>query len=315
MTVDQQSLWQRLLSAKKPALLTHRNPDADTLGSALALYHALERCGVRAVLVACELPLAPKFHFLPGIERFKAAVPKDCDLLVAIDSGDAKLLIPDRPDVEMIVIDHHESNRRYGSINLVRPECGATAEVVADLLEAVGVKLNAKIAAALYAALASDTRFFTTDRVGAGTFRRAAQLLEAGADAEAIGNALARNRSMAELRLTGRLLSAMTLHGNGRIAAATVTRADLAACGAELADTADLPDLLLSAVTAEAAVLVVELPGGRVKGSLRAKGALNVSHIAARFGGGGHPKAAGFALEGEAQRVMQEAIALMANAL
>lgn len=309
------TLWQRLIAAKKPALLVHRNPDLDTLGSALALHHALERAGVRSVLIAPELPLAAKYSFLPGIERFRAAFPRGCDLLAALDAGDSKLLIADRPGAELIVIDHHQSNTLYGDINLVRPECGSTGEVVADLLEANGVGLNAKIATCLYAAIASDTRFFITDRVGASTFRLAARLIEAGADAETIGGAITRNRPLSELRLTGRLLSGMRMACAGRVATGVITKTDLLAAGAGIADTADLPEWLLSAVTAEAAVLLVELPGGRVKGSLRAKGGLDVSAIAARFGGGGHPKAAGFSTEGDAADLADQITALMAKVL
>lgn len=311
----EKTVWQRLLSAKKPALLIHRNPDLDALGSALALHHALERAKVRSALVAYELPIAPRYGFLPGIERFKAAVPKGCDLLVAIDSGDAKLLNPDRPDLEMIVIDHHQSNSGYGAINLVRPECAATGEVVADLFEINNVALTPKIATALYAALAGDTRFFITDRVGPHTFGLAARLLETGIDAEAIGNAINRSRPLSELRLTGRLLSTLSLHCEGRLALGIVTQADLAACGASIADGADLPEWLISAATAEVACLLMELPEGRIKGSLRAKGALDVSRVAAHFGGGGHPKAAGFSLEGSPQAFSGEVIALIAKML
>lgn len=302
---DFQPVIDRLQASSAPAITIHQNPDADTVGSALALAGALERLNRRVQLIAPALPLPIDCSFLPGAERFKTRCSPKTDLLISVDTAVPRLLPEGLPPEEMIVLDHHASNPGYGTLNYIDPQAAATGVVVMDLIEALEVRLKAPIATNLYAAIASDSRFFSIDRVDAPLFERAAQLVRAGADVAAIAQGL-KSRALAQMRLLGHALLAMQLHCEGRLALVLIDQKMLQATGAA---PFDIVDELLSTVTVEVAAVVTEQPGGWAKGSIRSQNGLDVSQIAAQLEGGGHKAAAGFRTQGTLDAVRDRLLA------
>jgi len=126
--------WEKIEKAKHIALLTHVNPDADTLGSALGFWHFLKSIGKKATVVnTTTLPY--NLDFLPGIEKVQKKIPPKSDLWISFDCGSFDRLGVEKKEVFLINFDHHRSNTNYGNINIIDPDGAATAEVVFNFIE------------------------------------------------------------------------------------------------------------------------------------------------------------------------------------
>lgn len=305
-------IWQKITAAKKCAFLIHKNPDLDTIGSALALHHALLSLQKESHLVAHALPIATKYSFMPNIERFKEKVPKDTDLIVTLDSASLELVAPFE-NIASVAIDHHKSNSLYADLSLVESHSASTGEVVASLLFAVNAKINIKCADSLMAAIISDTKHFSTPRVNQSTFLIVSRLIELGSDPALIATNILQNKPLAQMRIEGVALSSMQLFNNGAVAACVLMRSHMEDAGAKLADTSEISYMLLGATTVKIAVLLVVLKDGSIKGSLRAKKdtSVDLSEIAKHFGGGGHEKSAGFMVQNGSTETTLNAILKM----
>ncbi|HEV8308869.1 MAG TPA: bifunctional oligoribonuclease/PAP phosphatase NrnA [Methylomirabilota bacterium] len=288
-------------SGRRFLLLAHLYPDGDVLGSQLGLGLALRGAGHR-VEFACSHPVPDPFHFLPGadeVQQWKEG-RGDYDVVVTLDCPDPSrvggLLDGCRqPGTRVLNIDHHGDNRRYGDVNWIQPRAAATGEMVYELLEAAGLPLTHDVAVNLYTAILTDTGSFRYSNTIPKTFRIAARLVEAGADPARVALELYETRHLAGLHLLGRILQQVETNRDGTIAWVVIDKGLTEA--PDLLEAEDLITYPRSVRTTKVAVLFRELPG-EVKVSLRGKGEVNVARIAARFGGGGHPNAAGAVLKG-----------------
>jgi phosphoesterase RecJ-like protein len=288
-------------SGRRFLLLAHLYPDGDVLGSQLGLGLALRGAGHR-VEFACSHPVPDPFHFLPGadeVQQWKEG-RGDYDVVVTLDCPDPSrvggLLDGCRqPGTRVLNIDHHGDNRRYGDVNWIQPRAAATGEMVYELLEAAGLPLTHDVAVNLYTAILTDTGSFRYSNTTPKTFRIAARLVEAGADPARVALELYETRHLAGLHLLGRILQQVETNRDGTIAWVVIDKGLTEA--PDLLEAEDLITYPRSVRTTKVAVLFRELPG-EVKVSLRGKGEVNVARIAARFGGGGHPNAAGAVLKG-----------------
>ena len=169
-----------LRGAKRIALVSHRDPDPDTVGSALALGLGLESLGKR-VSWHCADPIPEQQRFLHGSERFtQDPPPEDVDLVVTVDFGSvdrAKFALPARPT--LVNIDHHASNAGFGSVNLVDVSSAATAELVSRVIDALGIKWTPEMATAALVGIMTDTGSFQFPSTDARALDRAARLREA----------------------------------------------------------------------------------------------------------------------------------------
>lgn len=287
-------------SGRRFLLLAHLYPDGDVLGSQLGLGLALRAAG-RWVTLACHHPVPEAFAFLPGageVQQWKEGQGGH-EVVVTLDCPDpgrlGGLLDGCRsPGTRILNVDHHPDNGRYGDVNWIRPGAAATGEMVYDLVEAEGLPLPPEVAVNLYTAIVADTGSFRYSNTTPRTFRVAARLVEAGADPARIALELYETRQLAGLHLLGRVLQAVETTPDGSVAWVVLDRSQM--------DSPDLPeaeDFITyprSLRAAKVAVLFRDL-GVETKVSLRAKGEVNVARIAARFGGGGHPNAAGVILK------------------
>ena len=289
-----------VLAGRSFLLLAHLYPDGDVLGSQLGLGLALRAAG-RRVAFACHHPVPEAFHFLPGageVEQWKEGRGGH-DVVVMLDCPDPSrvggLLDGCRqPGTQLLNIDHHGDNRRYADVNWVSTDAAATGEMVYDVIEAAGLPLTPEVAVDLYTAIVTDTGSFRYSNTTPRTFRIAARLAEAGADPGRIALELYERRQLAGLHLLGSLLQQVETDATGVVAWMVIDRSHRAST--ELLEAEDLITYPRSLRSAKVAAVFRELDG-EVKVSLRAKGEVNVAQIAARFGGGGHPNAAGFLLK------------------
>lgn len=292
-------------------ILIHLSPDADALGSGLALARALRRMGKRARIV-CLDPLPAHLKFLASAEDLSARHVEGEDLAVALDSSDVHRFGPSGAEVAaagiaVLNIDHHSTNQYFGTHNLVRPEAAATAEIVYDLLVDLGVEIDAGIATGLLAGLVSDTRGFRTVTTTPHTLELATGLMRAGADLTVITEQLLEQRDLSTVRLWGKIIGGVQLEG--RIVWAVESLEMRRQLGA--ADAGDgVVNLLATVKEADVAILFRETNSGPVEVSLRSRRGANVARIAQRFAGGGHPQAAGCSVSGDLQEVVRRVLAV-----
>jgi phosphoesterase RecJ-like protein len=196
----------------------------------------------------------------------------------------------------LINIDHHKSGRSFAHVNWIDPKAVATAEMVYRLAKEAAVKITPEIATCLYTAVLTDTGAFMFEGTSEHTFELARELVLAGADPARTARHIYFGHSTAKLRLLGAALSA--LQREGSLAWIWVTQEQMDRVGAKEEDCEGLVNYALSIGDVEVAAFFRELPDGRFRVSLRSKGKLDVSQIAADFGGGGHVCASGCAVDG-----------------
>ncbi len=289
---EERKRFQSLLSEHRSVtVLSHLHPDADALGTSLGIYSLLKKEGIRVEIANATSDLPRHLDFLEGFDRVKKKIDFDDSLIIACDCGSLDRLGFDLSGRKIVNIDHHSSNTEYGILNLVRPDAVSSSEVAFRFFAPM-FPIPRPTAEAFYAALLSDTRYFTTGNVTAESFEVARELIELGAEPGAIAQAMLQRRSLASLRVLGRALASLRLYSEAQVAVLTVTGEDLAATGARYDDLDGVVDYARSLVTVEIAVMIVERRDG-LKVSLRSKGA-DVMQIAQDFGGGGHREAAGF---------------------
>ncbi len=292
--------------ARTILLLTHINPDADTIGSALGMYHTLVGMG-KKVWCYTPSPLPYNLSFLPKIEKFRSELPQSSDLWISFDCASfdrTALKAKERP---LINFDHHQSNTYFGDINIVDPRAPSTSKVVFDTLKQSDLFVSKEAALCFYTALVDDCGFFRYEGVDRSTFEFAAELCGLGVDASYVAWMLTMREPLAKLRLIGRLLNDLELKLDAQVAIIRLTQQLLRATGAtkEMAESA--LDMARSLATVEVALLLREEEDGATKVSLRSK-RIDVSRIARFFGGGGHKRAAGFTVRLEFDKVLREVL-------
>ncbi|GAA3461884.1 bifunctional oligoribonuclease/PAP phosphatase NrnA [Saccharothrix longispora] len=312
-----------LSTATDVTLLAHVNPDADALGSALALGLALHRRGVTARVsfgAPDEVPETLRDLDVAGLLVPASEVPAAPPVLVALDAGSVGRLGPlgDRVATAgvVVVLDHHVSNPRFGHVNVVDDRAEATAVVVLRLLDELGVELDEPVARCIYAGLVTDTRSFR--HASASTHEVAARLLAAGVDAEAVARPLMDSHPFGYLGMLSTVLRGARLEPDAAAGLgfvhAVVTLED--AAGLRPEEVESVVDLVRTTAEAEVAAVLKELRPATWSVSLRAVSRVDVREVAQLLGGGGHRLAAGFTATGSADAVLRrlrEALAEVAG--
>ncbi|MGY1746587.1 DHH family phosphoesterase [Blastococcus sp. SYSU D00695] len=284
-------------------LSAHVQPDADALGSTLALADALRRCGAR-VLATFPAPfvLPATLSWLPGAAGLVPSgdVPTSPDVFVSLDAASPGRLGELAPLLERagtsVVVDHHASNPGFGDVRVVDPTAPATVTLVADLLDELGISLDARLATCLYAGLAADTGSFRFGSTRPDTHRLAARLLEVGIDHAGISRRLFDTAPFGWLGLLSRVTGRARLEagvGSGLVWTWSST-AEAAEHGLPGEQLEALVDVVRSTEEADVACVLKGQDDGTWSVSLRSRGTTDVARVATALGGGGHRAAAGF---------------------
>jgi phosphoesterase RecJ-like protein len=305
-----------LRGADRFVLCTHEHPDGDALGSLAAMQHALTAMGKHAVsfMSADEFPLPYEYRFL-RLDGLVTVPPPDLDerTIVFLDCGNIDRNPADvlkREGAHIVNIDHHHDNTRFGTVNHVDPSASSTAEIVFRLLGELGVPLTRDIAEALYVGLVTDTGKFMYENTTPAAHRMAAELREAGVDAQHVYRELYENVPPAKVELLARGLSGLQRFDDGALTLSHLSKADYQATGAEEGYSEGLVDHLRALDGTIVAALVRDQLGpgrdGMRKVSLRASDdRVDVSRIARAHGGGGHRRAAGFSTQAELPELVE----------
>jgi len=298
----------KIEQAQSITILSHLNPDADTLGTALGIYALLTKQKDKKVEVVNASKALPNYlDFLPNFKKIKYKMDYTDSLIISCDCGSIDRLGFDLEGREILNIDHHKSNTMYGVINVIIPEYASASQVAYSLFDRL-YNIDAQVATCFYTALLSDTRYFTTSSVNEEVFAVAKALVSKGAIPNEIAYNFTQRRPLASVRILEKALSTLALYKEAKIASLYVNKCDIISSGAQVPDMEGIVDYARSLVTVEIALFAMELDEG-IRISLRSKH-LDVSSIAIAFGGGGHKVAAGFTLK---QCGLQESIDIILN--
>jgi phosphoesterase RecJ-like protein len=319
--------WSRAVKLVDDAdcvcLACHIRPDADALGSMLAVAQALHGRGQRVVASFGDDPFAVPaiLRFLPGLDLLSppASYPVGPGVMLTFDASAldrlGALTGPATAAGELIVLDHHASNTGFGSVSLVDPGAAATAVLAAELIGRLGISLTREVATCLYSGLVTDTGSFRFSATTPEVHQLAARLLEAGADPAAVSRELYDRAPFGYLGMLAAALGRATLdrdaaNGHGLVWT-TVTQADRAPSKLPLDAAESVIDEIRRTNEAEIAAVLKEDDAGVWQASVRSKDFIDVGKAATQLGGGGHARAAGFSYAGRAG----EAIAALKRAL
>lgn len=288
-----------LLSQKCVAVISHNNPDGDTLGSQLALAAALKNAGVDTVLLNNDT-ISEKYHFVAGSERVQPyqegmELP---EVVVFVDCASMALAgcSADTPFLQgktIINIDHHASNKYYGDINYVKEDAAANCQNMYEVIQALGVAITPEIATALYMGLSTDTGNFLFDNVSSDTLRIAAELKDCGADTTALRLNIYESCSHKRIELMKYILNDLHISYNGKYAWSKLHYDMMQKLNPESTDIDGLVNTIKDIDGVEIAMLFRGVGENKTKVSLRSKSWANVNAVAGLFGGGGHISASG----------------------
>ncbi len=298
-----------LARAQRILAITHIAPDGDAIGSVLGFGLALRAAG-KDVVMACADPVPDVFRFLPSVGDITAAPKGEFDYVVVLDASDLSRIGPiaellsGPPD---LVFDHHITNLGFGRINCIDVEAASAAELVTELLPALGLSLNLDVAQALLTGVVNDTLGFRTSNTTVKTLGLAQQLMQAGANLQLVYEQSLFKRSYAAVRLWAEGLARMQM--KHRMVWARLPLDARQASGFQGIGDADLINVLTSVREADVALVFVERGDGKVKVSWRAVPGINVAAVATQFGGGGHAPAAGAEMAGTLDEVEAQVLA------
>ncbi|MCU1286487.1 MAG: phosphoesterase, RecJ-like protein [Acidobacteriales bacterium] len=292
-------------------LTSHARPDGDAVGSLLAAGQILRSIGKEVDVVMSDpvpviyrpLPFSDRVMQTPEVNgSYEAAIILECDSLQrtgvrGLDSNGRVL----------VNIDHHQSAKPFAHVNWIDPRACATAQMIFELGDALGVKMTPDIATCLYTAVLTDTGSFCFQGTTEHTFVLAQKLVRAGADPARIAQKVYFANPESKMRLLGAALG--TLRRKDDLVWMFVSQAHMKQCNALPEDCEGLANYALGIVDVEVAIFFRELEDGRYRVSLRSKGAVDVSSIAAQFGGGGHECASGCSLQGPLSVAAEKLIA------
>ena len=305
MTADIERAAKLIADSSDIIVISHERPDGDAVGSLLALTLALKEKG-KQVLPVLDEGLPKKWQFLPGADLIKAELPDGEHLIITVDSADNHRLGGVDVSRVDINIDHHPSNTLFGTINLVEPGAASTTLLLHRLIPQLDLPVNVDIARNLLTGLITDTLGFRTNSVTPDTLRIAAELIEAGADISELYREAMLGRTFEAARYWAHGLSRMDMRDGVIWSSLLVSDREQAKYPGT--DDADLIDVLTTIEGPRVAVLFIEDADGSVKMSFRALPGIDVSQLAAQFGGGGHELAAGAKIEGRIQEVMDRVL-------
>ncbi|MCC6349953.1 MAG: bifunctional oligoribonuclease/PAP phosphatase NrnA [Candidatus Eisenbacteria bacterium] len=290
-------------------LTTHVNPDGDAIGSEIAMAGWLRGRG-KQVRILNDSPTPPAFAWLVAeepVETYDEALCErrfgESDALIVLDTGNRQRIGRlaqhlDRHAIAIAIVDHHATHDGFGQVNVIEPELASTASLVFELMREAGATPGLLAAEALYVGLFTDTGNFRYSNTDARAHRMAAALVEAGVDPSDVTSRVHATAPAGRLRFFGEALAALQMLEGGRLAVLEVSPEQFVRHGLAGADTEGLVDMPRAIAGVEVVALFSEVDAGKVKVSLRSTGNVTIDQVCARWGGGGHPHAAGVQMRG-----------------
>ncbi len=296
------ALGEKIHHAERIMVVSHIRPDGDAIGSLLGLGLALQATGKEVQLVSPD-GVPENFRHLSGSDQIIQYPSEAFDLIVVLDCSDLNRVghVLDDYTIPDINIDHHITNLSFGRLNIVDTEAVATAEILVEALNFLEIPLTHDCISALLTGIIMDTLGFRTHNITPRAMRVVATLMESGANLPELYTKALMQRSFEAVRFWGEGL--MHIEREGAFVWTSLSIADREVAGYSGRDDADLINVLTTIKDAKVALIFVEQPHGRVKVSWRSQPGIDVSQVAVRFGGGGHPAASGAVIPGSMDEI------------
>lgn len=296
-------------------VVSHLNPDGDAASSTLAVGWMLERLNKTFIMIN-EGPVPPKFDCLWGhgriVDNSEAKLERTFRHIISVDCadfariGDVSQLFAE--DAALLNIDHHPTNDGFGSVQLIKPDAAATAEILYDLAVSLGMEWDEALCRCIYTGMLTDTGGFRYSNTTPNVMRIAAEMIQHGVKGHELAERLLENLTLAQVILLRKALESLSFANERQIAWISVTRDDMAEAGATKEDSEGLVNYPRNIEGVEVGILFREANEHTVKVSLRSASRVDVSAIAQVFGGGGHVRASGCTVEGTIEQVVERVV-------
>ena len=278
----------------------HINPDGDAIGSTFAVYFALKQLGKDVHVVMPSY--SEVFEFLPGVKDRVDSIKEDSyDLLIALDSSDHTRLVISDDEYErakkVIMLDHHQIAIPYGDFRYINDNKSSASEIAYLFIKELGVEFDSNIATLLYTGIMTDTGSFNYSNTSSDTLRVTAQLVDYGAKTVEVCKRLNDTIKESKLKLLAKSIDNMEVFYDGKVRYTYVDYLTINGLGIHDEDAEGMTNYLRSVEGTEVAVYVRGKSDGSIKVSMRSNGNVDISKIAISFGGGGHPRAAGYTMQ------------------
>lgn len=298
-----------LQAADEIAVSCHVKPDGDALGSAVGFARAAVAAGKSVTLSFSEPFELPDYFSLLSLDLLVAPeeFPAAPEVMITFDAADRSrlgtLAASSAAAGKLIVVDHHITNDGFGDINIIDGTASASALLAFDLIRELDWPMDSAAALGLLMGIVTDTGRFQYSNTDARTFRVAAELVEAGAHPEQIGQMVYENAPFGFLAVAAAVQERAVLEPEISLVWSELRNADLANAGIDAVEAEGLIDHIRVAREADVAILLTESTEG-TKASLRSRAAVDVGALASAFGGGGHARAAGFTFDAPVEVVI-----------
>lgn len=315
MRLDWQKLFKLLETNDHFIAACHVHPDGDAIGSLLAIGFLLKKHCKKFQLI-CSEGVPTVYSYLEGSELVKkerdpSVTPQ---VLISVDCAEKErcALAPeiwDVPGLIVVNIDHHVTNTGFGSLNLINPQAAATGEVIYNLFNEAGFDFDSSVATALYTAVATDTGFFRYSNTSAFTLELVSVLAKKyGIEPSKIAEQVHEQKSYHAIRLLGEVLCTLQVGIGGKVAWMVLDQPMLRKFQVENEETESFVNYARSIEGVEIGILFKELRANEIKLSWRSSTNVDVSKLAAKFGGGGHARAAGCTINGPVDQVVNDVL-------
>ena len=274
-------------------VVTHINPDADTISCALSLSNYFAENKIKHKVFNKMKQLPKNLDFLNRFDKIINQLPKYYDLVIYVDCANkSRIGMQLDKDASIINIDHHKSNDSFGEVNIVNADKASTAEVLYEFFVKNDLTISKQTAQCLYTGIYDDSLKFSTPRCDKTTFDIANKLVGLGVEPSYIADKLIRRDSLAKYRLLPKILDSLELHCEGSIATIYVKNEWLKETGADYRECEESVNMILNIAIVDIAIFF-RVSDGKTRVSIRSKNNVDVTSIAQKFDGGGHKMAAG----------------------
>ncbi|MDO7905786.1 bifunctional oligoribonuclease/PAP phosphatase NrnA [Paenibacillus sp. JX-17] len=292
-------------------IVSHVQPDGDAVSSTLTVGWLLSCLGKKFTMLN-EGPIPQRMHFLwhadqivnmseqPLDRKFNAVICVDCADFQRVGLTENYFA----ENAAILNIDHHPTNNGYGSVNVIKPDAAATAEILFDLLEMMDVPVDQAVATAIYTGLLTDTGGFRYSSTSPKVMAAASRLLGYGVDGPHLAETLLEGMTLSQVKVLKRALDTLALSEDGKVAWVYVTPEDMIATGAANEDLEGIVNYPRNIHGVEVGILFKQINDNAVKVSMRSAGKVDVAALAHAFGGGGHVRAAGCRLDGRLDEII-----------
>jgi phosphoesterase RecJ-like protein len=323
--INLSELKEKIIKANNILIISHINPDLDTIGSALGLKWIFSKLGKTAYVI-CDMEINQRicgiFDIKPkldgkNITNITDIKNKNFDYIICVDIASESMLgknLEKYKDNIDLVIDHHYTNTLYGHETYLDEKAAAAGEIIYDLAKEFELEITGEFAKNIYCAIVGDTGSFRYSSTKPKTMRITAELIETGFDFAKLNRLIFENKSLEQIAVERLAYNSLQLYSDGKIAILNITQKLKKEAGLENAEIEGITDIPRMITGVEVGVLIKEIDeidedklenknGREFKISLRSNDYVNVAEIAAQFGGGGHIRAAGCQFKAESDLI------------